>query len=88
MSKIPDAKLLIVGTEQLKNNLKNMANELEVSKIIEFKGFVKAYRGVEKILVKHALGLATYKPNPNSITQHMDPSKPQIICDSRITSDY
>ena len=52
MSKIPDAKLLIVGTEQLKNNLKNMANELEVSKIIEFKGFVKAYRGVEKILVK------------------------------------
>ena len=54
-----------------------MANELGVSNNIEFKGFVKDHRDVENMLVKCAVGLAIYEPNPDSITQYTDPSKPK-----------
>lgn len=77
VKKIPDIKLLIVGMGQLENDLKIMARELGVSKNVEFKGFVKDHRDVEKILVKCAVGLAIYEPNPDSITQYTDPSKPK-----------
>jgi len=77
VKKIPHIKLLIIGTGQLENELKNMAKELGVSKNVEFKGFIEDHRDVEKILSKCAVGLAVYEPDPDSITQYTDPSKPK-----------
>jgi glycosyltransferase involved in cell wall biosynthesis len=77
VKKIPDIKLLIIGTGQLENDLRNMVKELGVSKNVEFKGFVKDHRDVENMLVKCAVGLAMYEPDSDSITQYTDPSKPK-----------
>jgi glycosyltransferase involved in cell wall biosynthesis len=75
--KIPNIKLIIIGTGPLENDLKNMASELGVSNNVEFEGFIKDHRDVENMLVKCAVGLAIYEPNPDSITQYTDPSKPK-----------
>src|SRR3972149_10541945 len=77
VKKIPDIKLLIIGTGQLENDLRNMVKELGVSKNVEFKGFVKDHRDVENMLVKCAVGLAVYEPDPDSFTRYADPSKPK-----------
>jgi glycosyltransferase involved in cell wall biosynthesis len=77
VKKIPDIKLLIIGTGQLENDLRNMVKELGVSENVEFKGFIKDHRNVENILAECAVGLAIYKPDPDSITQYTDPSKPK-----------
>jgi len=77
VKEIPDIKLLIIGTGQLENYLRNMVKELGVSGNVEFKGFIKDHRDVEKLLAKCAVGLATYEPDPDSFTQYTDPSKPK-----------
>jgi glycosyltransferase involved in cell wall biosynthesis len=77
VKKIPEIKLLIIGTGQLENDLKNMAKELEVSNNVEFKGFIEDHGDVENMLAKCAVGLAIYEPDLDSITQYTDPSKPK-----------
>lgn len=75
--KIPNIKLLIIGTGRLETPLKNLAKELGVNKNVEFTGFIKDPRVAESILVKCGVGLALYEPTSNSITQYTDPSKPK-----------
>jgi glycosyltransferase involved in cell wall biosynthesis len=75
--KIPDVKLIIVGTGHLEDELRNMAKKLGLAEHIEFKGFIEDHRDVEKILAYCAVGLAFYDPDPRSFTRYTDPSKPK-----------
>ncbi len=77
IKKIPDVKLLIIGTGELENFLKKRSNELGLNENIKFKGFVKDHRNIENMLTKCAVGLAIYEPDSNNITQYTDPSKPK-----------
>jgi glycosyltransferase involved in cell wall biosynthesis len=77
VKEIPDVKLLIIGTGELENGLKQKATELGVRNNVEFKGFIKDHRDIESILAKCAVGLSMYEPSPDSITQYTDPSKPK-----------
>lgn len=77
IEEIPDIKLAIIGTGQLENKLKNIVNKLRLERYVEFKGFIKDHKDVEKILTKCTVGLAPYEPDPDSFTWYADPSKPK-----------
>ncbi len=77
VKKIPDVKLLVIGTGELENSLKKRVAELGVAQNVEFKGFIKDHKDVENMLTKCAIGLAVYEPDPDSFTRYADPSKPK-----------
>jgi len=74
---VPDVKLILVGTGSMEEGLRRMADHLGLGKNVEFRGFMKDHSDVEQILVKCAIGLAPYEPNPKSFTWYADPSKPK-----------
>jgi glycosyltransferase involved in cell wall biosynthesis len=77
VKKIPDVKLIIIGTGELENYLKEEIEELGLKNYVKFEGYIKDHKEVEDILTTCAVGLALYEPNPNSFTWYADPSKPK-----------
>lgn len=77
LEKVSDVKLIVIGTGELEGQLRDMCKELKVEEHVEFKGFIEDHKDVEKILIRCAVGLAPYEPNPNSFTWYADPSKPK-----------
>lgn len=75
VKKIPQVKLLIIGTGPDEKRLKSIANKLNVDKSIEFTGYVENHEDVEKLLSKSTVSVATYKPDPRSFTNWADPGK-------------
>ena len=75
LKKIPQVKLLIIGTGPDEERLKSIAKKLEVEKRIEFTGYVEDHKDVEKMLAHSTVAVATYKPDPGSFTNWADPSK-------------
>lgn len=73
--KIPDIKLVVVGTGPFEKDLKKIAKINKVDKYVEFNGYIESHEEVERILSKASLGLATYKPDPSSFTYFADPGK-------------
>lgn len=73
--KIPDIKLVVVGTGPFEKDLKKIAKINKVDKYVEFNGYIESHEEVERILSKATLGLATYKPDPKSFTYFADPGK-------------
>jgi glycosyltransferase involved in cell wall biosynthesis len=73
--KIPDVKLIVVGTGPFEKDLKKIAKINKVDKYVEFNGYIESHEEVEKILSKAVIGLATYKPDPTSFTYFADPGK-------------
>lgn len=78
LKKINDAKLIIVGSGEYQNKLKKIAANNKVTKFVDFKGFVEKQSEVEKLLCESALGIATYKPDPDNFTYFTDPGKPKL----------
>lgn len=78
LEKVQDARLIIVGSGEYENKLKKIAESAKVSKFVDFKGFMEKQSDVEKLLCESALGIATYKPDPNNFTYFTDPGKPKL----------
>lgn len=78
VEKIPDVKFVIIGQGEYENKLKNLAKHLKVSRYVEFKGFVKDHKEVEKILCKSAVALAPYVDSATNYTRYTDPGKPKL----------
>ncbi len=78
VSKIPQLKFVVVGQGEYEQKLKVLAKKLNIANHVEFKGFVKDYRTVEKILCKSAIGIAPYVPTPDNYTFYTDPGKPKL----------
>lgn len=78
IEKVPDVKFIIIGQGEYKNKLEVLAKKLKVKKYVEFKGFVKNHRQVEKILCKSALAIAPYVDSPDNYTRYTDPGKPKL----------
>ena len=72
------ARLLIIGTGPLENQLKKLASELGMDKYIEFTGMIESHSEVERLLATCAIGVAPYVPDPNGFTQFTDPGKPKV----------
>jgi glycosyltransferase involved in cell wall biosynthesis len=77
IKKIPDFKLIIIGTGPLESKLKDLAKQKELDKNVEFLGFIEDHKNVEKILSSCSIGLCVYEPDPQNFTWYADPSKPK-----------
>jgi len=77
MKTVPDVRLTLIGTGPMEEGLRRMVDHLRLSKNVEFRGLIRDHSDVEQILVKCAVGLAPYEPNPKSFTWYADPSKPK-----------
>ena len=78
IKKIPDVKLVIIGQGEYETQLKQLVKRLNISKFVEFKGFIKDHTEVEKILCKSAVALAPYVDSPDNYTRYTDPGKPKL----------
>jgi glycosyltransferase involved in cell wall biosynthesis len=77
VKKIPDIRLITVGGGYLLDELKNRTIELGLESHVDFKGFIKDHKDLEKILAKCSVGLAVYEPSSESFSWYADPSKPK-----------
>lgn len=77
IAKVPQARLVIIGTGHLEESLKMRAKELAVESRVEFKGFIPDIAAVEAMLAKCAVAVAPYVVDAQSFTQYTDPGKPK-----------
>lgn len=75
---IPDFQFIIIGKGEYKEELKNLAQKLQVDKYVKFEGFIPDHRDVEKIIAKCAVGIAPYSDDEKSFSYYADPSKTKI----------
>ena len=78
LEKVPNAKLVIIGTGPLENELKRIVRELELASSVKFVGFVENQEVAERIIAKCSAGLAPYEPVQGSFSAYTDPGKPKL----------
>jgi len=71
----PSITLTIVGTGSQEDALKLLVKKRKLSKVVEFKGYVKSHKEVEALISQATIGLAMYKPVPENYTYFADPGK-------------
>jgi ubiquinone/menaquinone biosynthesis C-methylase UbiE len=74
IDKIPDAKLLIVGSGPYQSTLKEMTSRRQLEHCVEFLG-VMSHQDLSRLLPRCGIGLAPYTNDPNNITVFADPTK-------------
>jgi glycosyltransferase involved in cell wall biosynthesis len=72
---IGDASLLIIGTGDREQSLKERARQLGVGDAIRFTGFIHDNREYEELLATSAVGLAPYPESSESYKYFSDPGK-------------
>jgi glycosyltransferase involved in cell wall biosynthesis len=72
---IPMIRLTIIGTGSHENFLKKLVKKHNLEKHVNFTGYIKNHRDVEKMLTKGTVGMAMYKPVPENYTYFADPGK-------------
>lgn len=78
LKELPKIHLTIIGTGNYENEIKNLISKKKVNKIVDFKGFIDNRNKMYTILSKAGVGLAPYKPTPDSFSYFADPSKIKI----------
>jgi len=78
IEEIPDVKFIIIGQGEYEKQLKKLVRELKISEYVEFKGFVKNHRKLEKILCQSFIAVAPYVDTPDNYTRYTDPGKPKL----------
>lgn len=77
IKKIPQAKLVLIGTGPLEEELKSQAKKAGIEKRIEFTGFIKNNREMQNRLAKCAIAIAPYVDDEKNFTRYTDPGKPK-----------
>lgn len=77
LKKIPEVKLVIVGSGPLEVKLKQMVKEYKLEDHVKFTGLVSDEE-VEEILCKCSIGIAPYLAEPDSTKKFTDPTKPKM----------
>lgn len=75
VKKLSRIKLIILGAGPHESSLKKKAKKLKVKNCVEFKGYIEDHHEVELELAKSSIGIAMYKPDPDSFTYFADPAK-------------
>lgn len=79
VKKISDFKFIIIGKGDYKDTLIKLAEDLKVSKYIEFAGFIKDHINAENLISNCAVGAAVYDLNDKkSFSYYADPGKIKI----------
>lgn len=84
IKKLPKTRLMIMGSGPHEDYLKDKTRKLKLEKYVEFRGFKANHHVVEEELSKSALGLAMYKPDPESFTYFADPAKLKNYLSARL----
>jgi len=78
VTKIHDLRFTVIGTGDYLEELKRKVKETNLAECVNFIGYVREFSDLEKILAKCAIGVATYFPDPASVTLFSDSGKPRI----------
>jgi glycosyltransferase involved in cell wall biosynthesis len=65
----------IVGTGPLEDGLREYAKRLGLDTVVDFRGFVRDHRDVERALAGSSIAVAPYSPGEETFTQYADPGK-------------
>ncbi|MDD5594672.1 MAG: glycosyltransferase [Candidatus Omnitrophica bacterium] len=77
LKKVPEVKLVIIGSGPLEVALKHAVEENKLSAQVKFTGIISDQE-VNTTLCRCALGIATYYPDPHSTKIGSDPTKPKM----------
>jgi glycosyltransferase involved in cell wall biosynthesis len=75
IKKIPKAHLVVIGSGDYEQKLKDLVVTKKLSSHVKFLGFIESHKKVEEELCKSTLAVATYVPDPKSFTYFADPGK-------------
>lgn len=75
IKKYPKIRLTMIGSGKDSEKLQELIGKLKLSKYIDFKGYIANFYDLTEMLAKHSIGLAPYKPIPESFSYFSDPSK-------------
>ncbi len=75
IKKFPKIKLTMIGPGKDTDKLKKLIRDLKIGKYINFLGYVANFWDLVEIISKKSIGLAPYKPMPDSFSFYSDPSK-------------
>lgn len=71
----PRIRLTIIGSGKDSEKLQELIKKLDLGKVIDFKGYIANFYDLTEILTTKSIGLAPYKPLPESFSYYSDPSK-------------
>ncbi len=72
------ARLIIIGTGPLEDDLRGLCSRLRMSEYVRFTGMIEDHAEMERLLSTCAVAVAPYVPDPDSFTQFADPGKPKV----------
>lgn len=73
--KLPSASLTIIGSGEEMENLKRKSRQLNIEDSVEFRGFIKDNKEVNRILGDSSIGVAPYLLTEASFKYYTDPGK-------------
>jgi glycosyltransferase involved in cell wall biosynthesis len=76
LERIPDSRLLIVGTGPYEGALRKLAAELGLGERVVFRGLMQ-HEELFDFLPECGVALAPYLDDPGSVTYYADPTKPK-----------
>lgn len=74
IKKFPKIHLTIIGGKYL-DWLKDLVNKLKLKGYVDFTGYIENFGDMTDLMVQKSIGLAPYKPDPQSFSYYSDPSK-------------
>lgn len=77
IKKIPQVKLVLIGTGPLEEKLKSQVKKAGIESRVEFTGFIKDNREMQNRLAKCAIAVAPYVDDAKNFTRYTDPGKPK-----------
>lgn len=78
LKKVPMARLLVIGTGPIEQELKTQVNSLGLGETVEFLGFVEDHNEVQDRLARSAVAIAPYADSEKTFTRYADPGKPKV----------
>lgn len=78
IARIPEVKLLIIGTGPYESALRLRAQELQMGDSIVFMGQIESHDTIERLFREGGIGIAPYVPMAEGITAFADPMKPKV----------
>ncbi len=75
VQRLPDVRLTIIGHGRLEDQLVGLASHLGIAEHVHFGGYVADFWELTRMLASKGIGLAPYKPDPQSFSNYSDPSR-------------
>lgn len=78
VKKFPQIRLVIIGKGEYEIILKKLVKKLKLQKYVKFLGFIEKFKDATKIISSSSIGMATFLPEPDSLSYYSDPSKVRL----------